>query len=450
MIAHRRQPRALCSAAFLLASAAFTLAQTPPVPTPSATISPSDVMLLVQKFYRTNPICERVTLEVRSPASPNPAAAQPSTPPPTLPRVRRAQFIVRQIPAAVPTTPGSPPFVEALALQLGSLNIWATPGEVLAMHSQNPAAYFAAPISGAPTAQTLSGLMPPVILPQVALVQAGDTPLREIWPLVSDISWSSATRDPRTSLLTVSGQGRAIAGSADPVSIVLEILPPRLRTLSITLPAGERITLRITPESSCSPRTSELKPDGRTSVATLADLRPAGLISRAEPGDRLPALALQTPTGEPWVPENWLKPDAASLGILILQRETDKPSPSSAALVQSLAALSGAQVDSRTLPLLISAPVLIMPNLPADARLARLDAAAKQWARQASPLLWSPDARSSIDLLTAAPAAIVLLDSSLTIEAIIDLDLSAPAPALQQLEAALLERAARTPALPKP
>lgn len=235
----------VCAMLLSIAAASSGYAQV----APPVTVSGETVLDEAARFYRAAPWAERVSIVIRTPRPP---------PLEDRPEIHRGSLVVRLDPGARDgaRTTRAP----ALALELGPLRAYASAGELTVITTTNPSAFwreeYARFAEGdrpvLPSPARLAELIPPVPLPQLALVHAGaSAPLlpwlsapRSATPIV----WEPVSLRPDE----LGGGPIALRGRSEHGPIAIELASAgrsgapaggtsvsglRLRRLSATLPS---------------------------------------------------------------------------------------------------------------------------------------------------------------------------------------------------------------------
>ncbi len=202
--------------------------------------------------YRQGPTGERVGVSVRSEGR----------------GTRRDEYVVRLSPEAGDRK-------EAMLLELGTLRVYASAGEVLAWLDGAGQTYWRATYEGELDVVKLGRLIPPVSLPQLTALRGGDD-VGVVSMFAPEIAWTSAAitgldEQARVSISGRPGASGIPAGDA-PATMVL-MATGRFESLSVTIAPGTTLELKMT---SIEPGdVGAWKPDlaGRRRVETLSELR---------------------------------------------------------------------------------------------------------------------------------------------------------------------------------
>lgn len=193
--------------------------------------------------------------------------------------------------------------VQRLRLELGPLRIYAASGTITAVHASAPGRCYTRSYTGALTPQVLAGVLPPIPLPQFALVADRGGAFRAPTPHTADISWSDAVLDDTVRPPTVTLTG---AGAKSRVTLIANAETSRLIrfTASIQGPDGDSTLelMNFRPVDPGDPATWAIPTEGLEQVATLAALRPPAPPPAAEilPGQPVPDLSFSRPDLSRW------------------------------------------------------------------------------------------------------------------------------------------------------
>lgn len=428
--------------------------------------SPDEVIAAVVDRYRSAPTCERIRVEVRSESG----------------GVSRSWAVVRMVPGAEPR----------IGLELGPLRIVADGRSLTAVHERNPSILYSAPIPGEGPISTrrLLEALPPVPIPQLDLLLAPD-PLRPdlLTPYARSVTWTAATADARS-------PGRLIlTGASDRGGVTLTVKSGQIQSLGIRDDSrGVTIRLQHSPILPCRAEDLDINTDGRTPVASLADLQPRSGVLR--PGSPVPDMSLSTSGGgvqrlkELLSPPSDLlpAPEVERLVLLFVRYPTDSagavlpPQTGRVDLAEAARALArlrleafvptinpspleGRRQDQSEGPLLRTfnfAQVMVLERPPAaEALLGLIQREQQAWeaaerslgtdGRRGSVtrldgdhLAWTTDARSSIELFGGpreAGALAVVLDANQRLRSVILLtERTTTESLIDQITAALMER----------
>lgn len=436
----------------MTASAAIASAEPPNV---------VDAMRELQAFYRAGPTCERVQVELRTPA-PAPATGT---------KVARSSMVVRVQPRAVGekpktveggasgnTTPTPVSFtnsVSAVGLELGQLHIWASEGSLTAVHTRDPTTFFRAPISEELRSSALAEALPPVLLPEMDLAAcgAGET-CSQFWPYATGIIWQSVEPDAKQT-----GR-RLLRGTCDGGTVALTMQGTRLRSLVIEMAQKKTtLTLVFSPFIPCEPAKAAIAIGSRLPVASMDELRPRSGTLRV--GFRVPPMPITQAAGPAWDLGALLQPpvDALAAGVrpaehavLVMVRRP----PNNAAgrfkadeLAPILARMRRDAFKARmpgeaehepgaAIAKFGYAPVLAMAAPKPDELLGILKGEAEKWGPD---VLWTTEPKGTIDLFApGADACCVVIDADYVLRAVVLVDPGQTAEMVaDQIAAALFE-----------
>lgn len=394
----------------------------------------------LQRTYQSAPTCERIGIEVRTPG-PVPGAPQ---------RIARSSYIVRLQPGQ---TPGE---VNAIALELGQLRIWADAADrsLTIAHTRDAASCFLAELTPPITSQALARTLPPILIPQLDFASSAAIPT-SMWPYATGITWSAVEPDERAqNRRTI--RGTFSGGAAG--SVTITTAGPRLRTVTIDLPARQiSIHLTCSPVGPCDPPRHAIDPARRTRVASIDDLRPRAGTLRT--GVRVPDMPL-TRAGAgntKWSLTDLLAPPQDALRadpttpqaehiVLVLLRV--QPSDTKSTLTRfdadrlpglllpmrraSFMPKTGPESERDPATLLARfglAPVLVMggatPPAP-DEILRRLREADDKWGGGSGAgveVLWTTEPAATIDLFApGAEAVVIILDAESVLRSVISIE----------------------------
>lgn len=409
----------------------------------------------LQAFYSANPVCERVGVQVKTPAEGGGTS-----------KSFRASYALKYR-CAVGTG-----LATSLTLELGSYLLDATPTDVTLAHARNSTTYFRDAIEGAITSQTLAEVVPPVPLPQLDLAQAQrlnptDGVCTEFWPYASGITWRALETDPRVpTRRTVRGEFTG-GGGGGGGSVSLLLNGSRLKLLTIERHQPRlTITLAFTPVTACEPEKRLIEVSSRTRVETLLELKPRGGGSHV--GDALPAVSISPAGGGEWSLQDLLDSPAEAVivgvpnaehAVLVFTREGPgvaaggatkvdfdrlgahlRSTRASAFSVKSTGGALAAQ-ELADLPARFGyARVLVFNQLPDPApMLEAIKKAGQSWGMR--NVLFSASAAESMELVApGAASAVIIVDSKKVVRAVISIEESTTTERLaDQIAGALFE-----------
>lgn len=401
----------------------------------------ASVVREVQTFYASNAICERVGVQVKTPApgyTDTGASGGPM-------RTRRASYAIRF--RGVPGAGLTP----SLSLELGQYQLFARPTEATIAHARNATTYYRQPMEGAITTRALGDVVPPVPLPQLDLAQgptniAGEGLCTSFWPYAEGINWTGVEVDPRVpSRRTLRGEFADSGGG----TVTLLLSGVRLRMLTIERRSPRvSITLACTPVASCEPEKSVIDVSSRTRVESLLDLKARGGWTHV--GEDLPPISISPAGGGDWLLDDLLESPAEAVIVGVPRAEhavlvfTRVPAPGE---VSALARLDfdtlGAHLRSTRAsafnvrsgggslvaaeqaelpPRFGYARVLVFSNQPEPAvMLESIKKSGLHWGMR--NVLFGASAAESMDLVApGAEAAVVIIDSKKIVRAVIAVD----------------------------
>ena len=406
----------------------------------------ADAIRDLQRSYRSQAICERIALQVRTPAS----ATSP------LPRVARASMVLR-----MEIEPRGLDDVPIVSLDMGTMVLTASNGQLLVTHPRDTTSYFSASYAGPLSPRSFAQIIQPVPIPELDLAGAAiiDDPCPEFWPYALNIQWKSVDNDGH-----MPGR-RVVRGTCDGGTVSVTIAGNRLRSLTIERTEPRTIFLfTFTPTGPCEPQRAVLDVSRRTRVATLPDLRPHAGMLRV--GAKLPEMQISPPAGGNFSVSDLLDPppEAVIVGmspadhaVLLLTRNVGQDG-----IIQSLPRLDlgriadlfrqmrAASFEPRATPRpgdvedpiarFGFARVLVMKDASPTDVLAQLKAAQTRWQDH---LLMSTSPQTTIDAFApGADACIAIIDAENILRAVWPVEPSQTAEQVaDQVQAALFELA---------
>lgn len=418
--------------------------------------APGDVVARLSSHYRAGLTCERMQIEVRSDSG----------------RTARSWAVVRLKPGEAP----------AMMLELGSLRIAVDGRELVAVHDRNPHICFKAqlPGDGPLTMARLSGLMPPVPIPQFDLINAPESgPIPSLAVYARQVQWTGAETDPRS-------PGRVtVAGVTSDGTITMVANGDRLDSVEIREEArGTTLRLTVRPAAPCREEDLRLDVIGREVVERLSDLQPRSGVLRV--GAPVPEMQLSTAGGQVQrlkdlfqPPPQWQPaPEVERLVLVMLRRQRGDPLALSRAgrvepgvLGRELAKMhreafsppppsgspktggdSGILNDTGPLlPIFNFAQIAVIDAASPPSAEALLAMVSRERAVWSSPttehFAWTTDARSSVELFaTTGESAAIIVDQNQRLRAVIVIhDRMTTEDLLDQVTAALIESAGEGP-----
>jgi hypothetical protein len=261
------------------------------------------------KAYRAGPVADDVSITVRT------GAAGPE---------RKERYRVRIAARSADGQQGP-----RLLLERGRLRVFGAPGKRVAADVGDETACVVWELEGDPTAEDLARHLPPVPLPQIALALGGENAARDLTPYTLGTVWSTATADERVTPSVVMLKGRCSGGDVTMVIDGRQGKSGRLRSFVAELKtdpggAGRGMTLDLKCEPVVNPgdpKEWEIDPGTREHLGSISELRqrPAPIAV----GKRVPVLRLLSGQGEEWE-GSWpavqpdVGPPAPGIGAVVL------------------------------------------------------------------------------------------------------------------------------------
>lgn len=407
----------------------------------------ASAMVDLQRAYRSQPVCERITLQVRTaPASPT-----------ALSRVARASMLLR-----MDIAPRGIDDVPIVSLDLGTLLLTASDGQVVVTHPRDSTMYVEMPYAGPLAPRSFAQALQPVPLPELDLAAAGaiEEPCTEFWPYALNIRWTGVDRDGRAP-----GR-RIIRGTCDGGTVSLSVVGNRLRALTIDRADPKAVFLfTFTPTGPCEPQRCAIDVSKRTRVQTLADLRPRAGLLRV--GAKMPDMPISPPAGGVWSVADLLEPppEAVIVGmtgadhaVLVLTKSVGESGsiPSLprldlgrlSDLLRQMRAASFQPRQQGKLGDLLEDPlarfgfarVLVLSNAASNEVLGQMKTAQNKWSEH---LLWTTSPSATIDVLApGADGAVAIIDGESVLRSVWPIDPAHTAEQVaDQIQAALFELA---------
>ncbi|MCC6425379.1 MAG: hypothetical protein IT435_01030 [Phycisphaerales bacterium] len=303
-------------------------------------LSPGEVWQRVTAAYRAAPFAERIRIGIVKP-KPLPAPDEPSQP--DADRLALEDFLrassgmdeqrgvlflrVAPLTPTTPTTPTAPaptadpqaPISTCLRLEMGDLRIFGEPGRLLAVRASVPGGVVMRTFDGPLTIGELERLMPPLMLPQLAIA-IGDVANRDRFlPGLPAVSWLTSQRAKEGSHPVLLLRGTAGDGSSQRnIEAAIDESTFRIARLKVGSTnadeptdgsAATSLELFITPIEPGDPASWRIETEGRIAVTTLAELRSAPPVAPPPPnisikaGDALPQFYLFNAQTETWANE---------------------------------------------------------------------------------------------------------------------------------------------------
>ncbi|HRJ50268.1 MAG TPA: hypothetical protein PKU91_07030, partial [Phycisphaerales bacterium] len=307
----------------------------PPVPAPDV------AWRRVAESYRTGPVGERVRIGVMT--------ARPSRPMPDDPDAAAIEEFLRRggpggeeqrgvvflriaDPAAVAAArdglgePSLPMAVTSpvralltgrvVLLEMGDLRVHAEPGRLMIARRSVPGGVVLRTLDGPITIDHLREVMPPIMLPQLALALGTEDGNEPLVPGLPPVEWetSQRIRESGRPRLVIRGRGGSAAGDWR-VEAVIDEATHRLSRVVLTGPAPGSgagpagVEWFISPIDPGDPASWRIDTAGRIAVDSIDKLRsapPAPAVdhsARVQAGERLPPLHLYNAGTEAWANE---------------------------------------------------------------------------------------------------------------------------------------------------
>ncbi|MCG3123124.1 MAG: hypothetical protein GIKADHBN_01533 [Phycisphaerales bacterium] len=309
-----------------------------PVPAPEV------VWRNVIAAYRNGPIAERVRVGI---ITPRPRKPTDPTDTADADRLALESFLREGGPDAderrgviffrsAPTPTGD----RLIRLEMGDLRVFAETGMIAAIRQSVPGGIVVRVFDGPVTTRQFAELMPPLMLPQLAMSLARPDEPFDLLPGLPAIEWELAQRirDGSQTRLQLRGTTASARGEHR-VEIAVDEASFRFVRVKVTAPPDQPIDpktgepvdgdvvleLFITPIDPGDPAQWRLATDGRIAVGAIEELRsapPAPAIAgpaTLKPGDRLPQLHLCNARTEAWASD---KSSAAMLAGIVPEDAT--------------------------------------------------------------------------------------------------------------------------------
>lgn len=343
----------------------------------------------------------------------------------------------------------TPNGVESARVEFGPLRLFASGGHITLINTNAPSKYLQREYAAPLTAASLSGVTPPIPLPELALANQND-PFTDPSPYTTGVTWTSAAIETslRGRFLTLSGAGKnsRITIAANPDNGRLVHL-----TATITSRDGEStLDLQVHPIDPGDASAWAISTDGRERVASLTDLHPAAppTTGQVQPGQPVPDLILSGPDHSRWSLHTALEsaakdaaPKPAPSLVLILFREPANPDQAADAVKSAQAASAALDALKDTAPFTTAAAVVIELG---DFSPEKWVQAQSAWSPASTTskrlLLWASSAAQTIDrFIPGAQAIAIIITPDRTLRAAIRLDgrPSDAAPLSEELRAGL-------------
>jgi hypothetical protein len=241
---------------------------------------PGEIFGETRKAYRAGPVADDVSVEVTIDGG-----------------APRAERLTVRIDAAGVGLEDGP---KRVLLELGPLRVYVGGGRLIATHSAEPGAYFEAPFEKQISLVSLQEVLPPLPVPQLALVIPDDAAMRTPTPYTKGVGWDRAEYEGDATPPSVRVYGRGFDG---PVELAIDPKTSRIagfaaRFQSDSHDAVLELTCRPVPPG--DPAAWEPDVTGRTRVGTLSALRSGARRVELRPGDRVPDFTLIAPDQTAW------------------------------------------------------------------------------------------------------------------------------------------------------
>ncbi len=367
---------------------------------------PEEIFGEARQAYRAAPVADQVSVEV---------VIDGGAP--------RAERLTVRIDAAGVGLEDGP---RRVLLELGPLRVYVGGGRLIATHSAEPGAYFEAPFDGAISLASLQEVLPPVPVPQLALVIPDDAAMRTPTPYTKGVRWDRAEYEGDATPPTFRVYGRGFDG---PVELTMDRGTSRISGFAARFQSeGHDAVLELTcrPVPPGDPATWEPDVTGRTRVRALGELRTGARRAELRPGDRVPDFTLIGPDQTPWLLFAAVR-EAASRPVVLLLFRIPADAARAAAIEADARAGLGALRSLRSEGLIVDHAGAVIEladfNREAFQALRRRWADAAGSAAGADDLLWASSGVASIDRFARdAGALIAVLNPDGTLGGIVRLD----------------------------
>jgi len=173
-----------------------------------------------------------------------------------------------------PGAPGGQERPHAVLLEMGPLRVYIAGGTLTAISTQAADKVYRRTFTGAITPAKLAELLPPLLLPQLAIVNPGDERLSSPLDVLRGMTWSEAMVDESARPMTVTMRGSGPSGSMTLTALVSTM---RLSKVSATVKrSGTEMQVEMTVRSvdPGDPARWAISTEGRREVSSLTELRP--------------------------------------------------------------------------------------------------------------------------------------------------------------------------------
>lgn len=262
----------------------------PPPEKPAPIPIPADVFLSDLREAYSEPFAEEVLLRVRTPAGD-----------------RADTLTIRVDPGPKPPDPAATtgPHPRAVLLELGQLRIHIAESKLTAINTAAPDKFYQRSFSGPITTARLAELIPPLPLPQLAIVNPDDPKLATPLDMLKHTAWADATVDENSRPQTLTIRGTSHSGTITLTALVSTV---RLTRASASIRQGEtelqlEFTFRAVEPGDVSKWALPI--EGRESVESLTALKttprplPPPAATDPVPTPAPTPVPIQAPSAEP-------------------------------------------------------------------------------------------------------------------------------------------------------
>lgn len=173
-----------------------------------------------------------------------------------------------------PGPPGEADRPRAVLLEMGPLRVHIAGGMLTVISTQATDKVYRRAFSDPISPAKLAELLPPLLLPQLAIACPGDHRLSTPLEVLRDVAWSDAVVDESARPMTVSMRGSGPTGS---ITLTTLVSTMRLLKVSATVKrSGTEMQLEMTvrPVDPGDPAKWAIPTEGRQEVPSLTELRP--------------------------------------------------------------------------------------------------------------------------------------------------------------------------------
>lgn len=240
------------SLAFLIAQAAAQDRAKPDAEPPLPI--PAEVFLSDLHEAYSAPFAEELTIRIRTPSG-----------------ERSDTLIVRIDPG--PRPPETGPHPRSVKLELGQLRIHIADGKLTAINTSAPDKFYQRSYHGPITPARIAELLPPLLLPHLAITNSDDPRLASPLELLRGTTWSDAHVDEGTRPLTTTIQGTSPGGSISLTALVSTVRLTKA-TATVKRPDTEmQVEFTFRPADPGEPAGWVIQTEGKQQVSSLTDLR---------------------------------------------------------------------------------------------------------------------------------------------------------------------------------